>query len=276
MLGNVAYIGYGFVGKACHKVFEHNSVAVIIDPKYSNITVEDLFEYNPAIVFVAVNAPTLEDGRVDTSNIHNVLGRLVSINYKGPVVIKSTVPPSELDMIFKMYSLSLVYSPEFLRERHWEEDALKPSMIILAGEFDACKQVENFYMMHSHIKSDRVKYYITTPAEAALVKYAINAFLATKVVFFNQIYQLYKDMNNGHEPQWDTWQYMVKMIGNDSRIGYSHMQVPGHNGEFGYGGSCFPKDIKAFIGEDANNHLSLLREVELANTKLRLLGRIDE
>ena len=276
MFGNVAYIGYGFVGKACHKAFEHNTVPVIVDPKYSDVKVEDLVHYNPGIVFVAVNAPTLENGKVDVTNIHNVLEDLSDIEYNGPVVIKSTLPPSELTYIFQKYPLKLVYSPEFLRERFWEEDALKPVMVLLGGDFKNCKLVEDIYKKHSNIDLGRVTFHITLPEDAALVKYAINTFLATKVVFFNQIYQVFKDMNNGVEPQWEDWQHIVRIVGNDPRIGFSHMQVPGPDDQYGYGGSCFPKDVKAFIGEDVNNHLSLLKEVELANTKLRLLGKLDD
>jgi UDPglucose 6-dehydrogenase len=59
------------------------------------------------------------------------------------------------------------------------------------------------------------------------------------------------------------------------RIGHSHLQVPGSDGKFGYGGTCFPKDVKAFIGYDKNNRLSILKEVEEANTILRLTGDMN-
>jgi len=77
-------------------------------------------------------------------------------------------------------------------------------------------------------------------------------------------------MNQPIHPE--TWKVFTDMIAADMRVGQSHLQVPGPDGQFGYGGTCFPKDVKAFIGYDKNNRLSILREVEQANTVMRLTG----
>lgn len=276
----LGFIGYGFVGKACHHVFKFNSEAHIVDPRYSTMTIDQLVEINPKMIFVSINAPTLDDRTVDASAIYTVFEQLAELNYKGIVVLKSTLPPDIVHDLYEKYAISptldktgelrYVYSPEFLREQYWEEDAIHPRMIILAGEYSDCKEVQTYYKRHSHIK--QTQYRFIDYREAALMKYTINAFLASKVVFMNQIYQLYCDIY-GKKPQFDTWDEFTNILSMDPRMGTSHFEVPGPDGLFGYGGTCFPKDVKAMIGFDMNNRLSVLRESELANTKIRLTGQ---
>ena len=281
----LGFIGYGFVGKACHFAFNYNAEAIIVDPKLTSNhrSIEELVDINPAAVFVSINAPTLDDRTVDASAIYTIFSQLEQAKYGGVVVLKSTLPPEIVDDLYVKYGCSTimkkqgplryVYSPEFLREDHWEEDAINPRMIILAGDWHDCKIIQLMYERHSHIKHPKFRF--VDYKEAALLKYTINAFLASKVVFMNQIYQLYSDIHGGgriHEQSWDDF---ITALGDDYRLGSSHMCVPGNDGQFGYGGSCFPKDVKAMIGFDKNERLSVLRESELANTKIRLTGNKD-
>ena len=283
MLKNVAFIGYGFVGKACHKAFEHNTEAIIIDPKYSTATISELQVSNPPLTFVSINAPTLDDRTVDASVIYNIFQQLVDIEYKGLVVLKSTLPPAIVEDLYikfgkdeimnKEGALRYIYSPEFLREREWEKDALEPDQIIMAGNYHDCIALEIIYRNHSNIQCNDVIFNIVDYRAAALAKYAINSYLASKVVFMNQLQQLYRDTYDeyNHLPSMD-WAEFINMIASDPRIGDSHLDVPGPDGNFGYGGTCFPKDVKAMIGFDKENRLTVLREAELANTKIRLVG----
>jgi len=284
MLKYIAFIGFGFVGKACHKAFEHNTEAIIIDPKYSDKTISDLQIYNPALTFVAINAPTLDDRTVDASVIYTIFEQLSAIQYAGLVVLKSTLPPDIVHDLYLKYGLDSVmkhtgtigqlryiYSPEFLREAHWEKDAIDPEQIIMAGNYQDCLELETLYRNHSQIK--HVKFQMVDYRVAALAKYTINSFLANKVVFMNQIYQLYTDIYES-VPHQEDWNEFVSLLASDSRIGLSHMEVPGPDDQFGYGGSCFPKDVKALIGVDDNGRLTVLREAELANTQIRIAGDI--
>ena len=278
MLNSIAYIGFGFVGKACHHAFRHNTESIIIDPKYSETTIQDLEYMMPRLAFVSINAPTLDDRTVDASVIYSIFQQLADIKYDGLVVLKSTLPPDIIHDLYVKFAedghaskagcLRYIYSPEFLREAHWEKDALSPSQIIMAGNFNDCQQLEEYYRNNSHIK--QFGFYYCDYREAALAKYAINAYLATKVVFMNQMYNLYSDSIG--TPDLETWREFTNIIISDLRIGTSHLKVPGPDGKFGYGGTCFPKDVKALIGYDKNERLSVLREVELANTKIRLTG----
>lgn len=279
----LGFIGYGFVGKSCHLAFKHNSDAYIVDPKYFSLTIDQLIEIDPKMIFVAINAPTLDDRLVDASAIYTVFSQLAQAKYGGIVVLKSTLPPEIVEDLYVEFGhsavmakegpLRYVYSPEFLREEHWEEDALNPRMIILAGDYNDCREIQSYYEKHSHIRLTRFQF--VDYKEASLIKYTINTFLANKVTFMNQIYQLYSDVYGGHRLHPETWAEFTHILTVDPRMGISHMNVPGNDGQFGYGGTCFPKDVKAMIGFDVNNRLSVLRESELANTKIRLTGQQD-
>jgi UDPglucose 6-dehydrogenase len=283
MLKSIAFIGYGFVGKACHKAFEHNTEAIIIDPRHSNIVISDLRIREPPLVFVSINAPTLDDRSVDASVIYNIFEQLVNIEYKGIVVLKSTLPPTIVDDLYIRFGrdkvmnkegpLRYIYSPEFLRERDWEKDALTPYQIIMAGSFFDCKLLQSIYENHSNINCTDVIFNIVDYRAAALAKYAINSYLASKVVFMNQLYQLYKDTYDDYDHvSGMDWSEFINLLDTDLRIGHSHLDVPGPDGQFGYGGTCFPKDVKAMIGFDKENRLTVLRETELVNTVIRLTG----
>lgn len=284
MLKGIAYIGYGFVGKACHEQFRHNVPAIIIDPKHApSSTIQDLKAYEPEVAFVSINAPTLQDRSVDDSVIHKIFAELEEIQYKGIVVLKSTLPPLQVQALADKYgaSLKFIYCPEFLREAKWQEDALRPSQMIFAGHQSSCLDLKVIYQRHSHVWSACNYIVGTNYVDAALVKYSINSFLAMKVAFMNEIYELMCDLDVelGQNPvkgfqNPEMWNHFTEMLGYDSRIGRSHLQVPGPDGNFGYGGSCFPKDVSAMIGFDKNERMSLLRDAELANTKHRLKGKL--
>lgn len=266
----IVIVGYGFVGKSVHKSFEHNADTTIIDPKYSTAQIHEL-GIATDIVFVCLPAPTLPNGSVDSTLIYNVFSQLCAIKFSGIVVLKSTLPPAVVDNL-QQFKLNYVYSPEFLREKSWEDDAINPGRIVLAGEYRYCKQVKEWYRNHSHIPRN-TQFMLADYKEAALLKYAANTFLATKVVFMNQLQQLYIDIYGASQPE--SWKEFTELLSADMRIGNSHMDVPGTDGKYGYGGSCFPKDVSAMIGFDTQNRMSVLREAELANTRIRLTGCVD-
>jgi UDPglucose 6-dehydrogenase len=283
MLKYTNFIGYGIVGESCHRAFEHNTEAVIIDPQYNSNTIQSIDIHKAHLTFVSINAPTLADGSVDASVIYSIFQQLADIDYKGIVVLKSTLPPDTVYDLYVKYAsdtinnkvgpLRYIYSPEFIREKHWQLDAISPAFMILAGEYRDCKDLETLYRNHSQI-STYCRFHLTDYKSAALVKYSINSYLATKVVFMNQLYQLYHDMHNSgigelHSTGWDEF---TRMLALDLRLGNSHFDVPGLDKNYGYGGSCFPKDIKAMIGFDGNERLTLIREADLVNTKIRLTG----
>jgi UDPglucose 6-dehydrogenase len=107
--------------------------------------------------------------------------------------------------------------------------------------------------------------YHCTIGEASLAKYALNTFLATKVIYMNELAELSKSLDCNYT-------VVSKMIKADSRIGNSHLQVPGPDGHYGFGGACFPKDTSALlkIAEEVNIDMNVLDAAVKKNLMLRL------
>jgi UDPglucose 6-dehydrogenase len=101
---------------------------------------------------------------------------------------------------------------------------------------------------------------------ASLLKYTINSWLATKVVFFNELWKLHQSGSSSVP-----WEQFTDMLSRDSRMGHSHMKVPGPDGDFGFGGHCFPKDTEALLNyaSGKNIKLSVLKKATETNNKFR-------
>ena len=248
---NLGIVGNGFVGSAVANGFDKNVKKFIVDPKFNRNTIQDLIVFDPKLVFVCVPTPPQESHYdVDVQYVDKVLKELHDYKYKGVVVVKSTITPDHLIRFKKTYKLSLVYNPEFLTEANSFEDFINPSMQILGGKWRDCETVEKAYVKHSSVKT--VPTFKTDLITASLIKYTINSWLATKVTFFNELYQLHN--NSETKVPWETF---TEMLSQDKRIGDSHMKVPGPDGEIGFGGHCFPKDTKALL------YYSKLKKAEL-------------
>ena len=255
-------IGKGFVGSAVANGFDKDCEQVIVDPKYTDNTINDLHDCK--LIFVCVPTPVAEDGSCDTTIANDVLAELNRLQYKGVVVIKSTVIPDYLQEFKKEYELKIVYNPEFLTEANANEDFKNPNMQVLGGKWRDCEVVEKAYLRHSSVKI--VPTFKTDLTTASLLKYTINSYLATKVMFFNDLHKLH---NSGSSMV--SWEQFTDMLTRDPRIGDSHMQVPGPDGELGFGGHCFPKDTEALLkyAHDKNIKLNMLKKAVETNKKIR-------
>jgi nucleotide sugar dehydrogenase len=230
----VGIIGNGFVGNA--QAFAFSPTAEIriydVDPIRATHTLEEVNECD--FVFVCVPTPMYKDGSQDISYIEKVFEQAV----ENPIyIIKSTVLPGTTKKISKKYShLNIVFSPEFLTERTAKLDMLTQARIIFGGEKGDTGKVRELFeqrFMNTHIiETD------TTTAE--LIKYMNNTFFATKVSIMNE----FKRISDAIGTDWNT---AVYGFASDSRIGDSHLHVPGPDGKLGYGGTCFPKDVNALI-----------------------------
>ena len=158
----------------------------------------------------------------------------------------------------------IVYNPEFLREKHANEDFVNSEMIIFGGDRNISTQVSNAYLRHSRCKTK--EHIFTDLKTASFIKYSINTFLASKVIFFNELHSVYEKLDVK-----DTWESVVNIISKDLRIGNSHMNVPGHDGRKGFGGACFPKDSLALIkyADSIGMNLNSLISVVKINNKIR-------
>ena len=159
---------------------------------------------------------------------------------------------------------NLVINPEFLRENYAEEDFINSEIIILGGEENNCKKLSYFYKNHTRcICKEHV---ITDYKSASLIKYTINSFLALKVVFFNEMKSVFKNLNTETK-----WLDFINALSKDKRMGSSHMNVPGPDGRYGFGGPCFPKDVSALLeySKEIGNELSLLKKANAINNNIR-------
>jgi UDPglucose 6-dehydrogenase len=254
----IAIVGHGFVGKAVDYGFSNPDVQkIIIDPKYGN-SIADIPSTVDAI-FVCVPTPM-----GNFSIIKDVVSELSKrkLTDVSTVVIKSTVPPN---VLFEFSKWGVVYNPEFLREANANEDFVNPPMHVFGGPYTKVKKLERLYKTHSLCKPCPV--FKVSIEEASAIKYTINSFLATKVMFFNQIYQMAED--NGLD-----FNRIVNAVGSDPRIGQSHTRVPGFDGKFGFGGACFPKDTLAFT--NYSNKLTVLAEAVARNNDIRKNYELDD
>lgn len=235
-------VGNGFVGSAIlHGFILHVDDIMIYDsdPKRSTHSLEDLAK-NSDIIFICVPTPMFESGECDLSIVRKVaddLSECEGISNK-VVVVKSTVVPGTVETLAKQYpDMNFVFNPEFLTERKARLDFINTSRIVLGSDNqDAIEQVEELY----RLRFPYTPIIKTNFATAQLIKYMANCFFATKVSFMNEMYQVCDAIDGD-------WETAVEGFITDGRIGNSHIDVPGHDGDFGFGGKCFPKDLNAMI-----------------------------
>jgi len=259
-------IGHGFVGSAVSNGFKKDVQKLIVDPLLTDVTIETCVKYFGAdALFVCVPTPETYSGDVDVSIASNVLTELRDLNYTGVVIIKSTITPNHLTKFKKDNSnLRLVYNPEFLTEANSNADFLNPNMQILGGKWTDCEYVERLYVRHSSVRV--VPTFKTDLITASLLKYTINSWLATKVVFFNELHELHTQSKTKVP-----WEDFIDMLTRDPRIGDTHMQVPGPDSQFGFGGHCFPKDTAALLyyANKLGIDMSVLEHAVNKNKKFR-------
>ena len=258
----VAIIGYGFVGKALENGFKENVETFLVDPKLKT-EINELNSFLPEIIFICVPTPMNDDGTQMISILKDVISKISKLTVSPLVVIKSTVLPMHLSNIEKL-GLKYIYNPEFLREKYANEDFINSELILFGGQKDYTDCLAEFYKNHTNCVTKQ--YQQTDLISASLIKYSINTFLSNKVIFFNELYEVFKESGS-----LDSWDNITDIISIDKRIGDSHMQVPGHDGKFGFGGPCLPKDCNALISysKELNKPMTILNQVIETNNKIR-------
>jgi UDPglucose 6-dehydrogenase len=287
----ITFVGHGYVGLVSATIFADlgNTVRVIghtpkkienlkkgIIPIYEpglqelvkrNVEAGRLIftlQFTPAIsksdvIFIAVGTPSLDNGEADLSVVFDVAGKIGKhLKNYAVVITKSTVPigtNKKIQQIIqnskpKNVEFDIASVPEFLREGQAISDTLTPDRIIIGTQSKKAEKI--LVELHKPLKSNLVLCNIET---AEMIKYASNAFLATKISFANAISQLAQKAGaDGLK--------VLQAVGLDKRIGQSFL-----NAGAGYGGSCFPKDVKALItiAKDYKYDFNLLKEVQKIN-----------
>jgi len=249
----IGIVGFGFVGSAVAESHKKHTL-IIRDPKLkeNSASLTDIKECDA--IYVCVPTPVSKNGRCDDSHIKSVLEELS--DYNGIIICKSTVPPSVYKNLNSIHP-NIVHSPEFLTAANAVNDYINAQWILIGGAPHWTAQAIKI------IKSSNIsaKEFLETDIEtAAFFKYLANSFLATKVTFMNDMWQLASQLGID-------WESIKDISVKDSRLGNSHWDVPGPDGKFGYGGACFPKDVAAIIAEalDYNLNFELLQRVEVIN-----------
>jgi UDPglucose 6-dehydrogenase len=258
---NIGIIGQGFVGNAVYQKFKDYYDINTYDLDESKCNSSEQQTLDNTIVFVCLPTPMNEDGSCNISIVESAVKRCFEFGVTKMVVIKSTIPPNTTKLLNDTYpSLQIVFNPEFLTERNAVKDYENQNRIILGGPRPATtklKQIFSKVFPKAHI----IK---TDSTHAEMVKYLTNSFLATKVSFANEMYQICEGLDVDYDK-------VIEYATQDERLGDSHWNVPGPDGDFGYGGHCFPKDVKALmvVAEDMDIIPLMLAATDVKNNEVR-------
>ena len=270
----IGIIGRGFVGSAVEFGFSPNTgcdteVRVYDkDPSKSLNSLEETIN-NSDIIFLSVPTPSNKDGSMNLDIVRQALQDISDVNVVSDnvVLLRSTVIPGTTRKLkLEFDNLNLIFNPEFLTERSAKFDFInQPRFILGCGD-----TVMDRYCSEQVAELFRDRFGESIPVvetnyeTAELIKYMNNCYFATKVSFLNEMYQI--SQKSGVD-----WETAIDGFVRDGRVGHSHMNVPGPDGKFGFGGSCFPKDIRAIInyGESLDLNMNTLKGVWNTNLEVR-------
>jgi UDPglucose 6-dehydrogenase len=238
----VAVIGYGYVGKALVNFFKDHFDVLIYDVAQPDVsTSKDEINKRADLAVISVPTPMGDDGAADLSAVEGTFAWL-----KTPLVlIKSTIPPGTTESLSKKLKRKIAFSPEYIGEGKypipfWKNhphptDMKLHSFVIIGGEMEYAKKILNFF---KRVLGAEATYQITTSTTAELVKYMENGFLATKVTFCNEFYDIAKNLGIDYDELRELWLL-------DGRNSRSHTLV--YEDDRGFGGKCLPKDVNALV-----------------------------
>ena len=304
---NICIVGTGYVGLvtgACLAEFGMNLVCVdkdldkiallqkgevsIYEPGLDDLVKKNMREgrlrfssnlqegvISSLVIFIAVGTPPKEDGAADLSAVESV-ARLIAESMSGYKVgvVKSTVPVGTSRWLKELIQthqdrpipFDIVSNPEFLREGSAVQDFMRPDRVAIGA--DSEQAVAIMKDIYSALYLNETPFVITSPETAEMIKYATNAFLATKVTFINEIANLCERVGADVH-------HVARAMGLDGRIGRKFL----HPGP-GYGGSCFPKDTRALsrLAQEKGYTFKILNSVIEVNEeqKLRMADKIEE
>lgn len=260
---SIGIIGVGFVGSACESFFKnyYPTNTFDINGDCNTESIKDLV-LKSDIIFICLPTPMNKDGSANLDNIFNVFNEInecSNINNKY-LCLKSTVPVGTCDILSNRFKhCNIVFNPEFLTERNAKQDFNNQNRIVLGGCKNSLGVVYDFYK-NIFNKANIVQ---TDYKTAELVKYFTNCFLATKVSFANEIYDLSVKLDIDYDE-------LINISLGDKRLGKTHFNVPGVDGLRGFSGSCFPKDLNSLINQFKNQKIEspLLNAVWSRNSKI--------
>jgi len=243
--GIIGIVGYGMVGKAVENGFCY-ATAIVSDPQYNAISIKDICSANPKAIFVCVPTPT---DHTEYSLLRGVLQEIKETGYTGLTVVKSTVLPQYIE------EFDVLYNPEFLSRATSFEDFVNPPMLLIGG--NRAEELLDIYRRLSRVDTQNAV--LTNIQTASLAKYTMNSFYALKVTYMNSMYDVAYKMGVD-------WEDLTAILAKQPWMGTHHFQVPGPDGQRGFGGPCLPKDTKALVYE---YDIAILKKVLELNDEFR-------
>ena len=265
---NVGVIGLGYVGTAVLKGFETITKVLTYDiaKECTEQSIGGVVKKS-SVIFICVPTPMNLDGTCNTSIVETVLQEISNCSQSespSPIcVLKSTITPGTTKRLANQFpNLTICFNPEFLTEKNYIKDFLSQVNIIL-GYVNNIREVRVVHDLYRE-RFGEANIIIVNSDEAEMVKYVANTFLATKVAYLNEIWQICQKTGINYD-------HMITVLNQDERLGNTHWNVPGHDGKFGFGGTCFPKDINALIqfGNMTGQNTPLLNAVWQKNLEMR-------
>jgi UDPglucose 6-dehydrogenase len=253
--------GAGIVGQSTELFLkEYNKDLEIIfnDPvKGFNADSNDWSNADYVIVCVNTNLDTtLPLPENTTANVDAAINQALTNGFTGKIVVRSTMGIESVRSLVEQLAQNLIVWPEYIREATWKEDGINPRFVLIGGQY-----AEKFSKLVDAYTGSII---ITDPIEAMIAKLSTNTFLAMKVIFANQVKRLCDDTGADYD-------IVRQLLENEGRLGSSHWAVPGFDGQFGYGGKCFPKDVQTFETAliKTGQPIDLIRAVTDINNTLR-------
>jgi UDPglucose 6-dehydrogenase len=271
MTHQLGIVGLGFVGTAVETGFMKNLPGAEIRTHDKFKDTESLASVvdNSSIIFLCLPTPMNEDRSCNTSIMEEVVENINRLDKNKTLVIKSTVPPGTTERLAAKHpEQTIVFNPEFLTERNFINDFLEQDRIFLGvtpGYKEGhVKALVDLYRDFCKNQESPGNVFVVDSKAAEMLKYTTNCFLAAKVSFFNEIYDICQALKVDFGS-------VVELLKMDKRIGKSHMSVPGFDGKRGWGGSCFPKDLNALVSlaEDLDVDALMLESAWVKNLTVR-------
>jgi UDPglucose 6-dehydrogenase len=263
----IGIVGRGFVGGAMYENFKDCFEVAVwdsVEEKRTLNSFESFVDWSD-IIFVCVPTPMKENGQCDVSIVEDVVAKIANLDRRKYVVIKSTVTPGTTERLAELHNMVIGFNPEFLTEANSYNDFRYQPLIILGSDNTGLGTVMAQLYYEFNAKVDNVAHVIQrSTKEAELFKYLANCFLATKVIFANEFKRLCDKSNVDYGR-------IAEIAVLDKRLGHTHWRVPGPDGQYGFGGSCFPKDTSALLAyaDEIGTTLWMLTEATYINEEIR-------
>jgi len=235
----ISVIGNGFVGGAIANGFSQLKPKIYdVDPQRSQCSLEEALEQEYVFVCLPTPMVSVEGGKANLSILRGFFESISNKTVHGVFIIKSTVPIGTTKQLQKDFSqFRFVHNPEFLTAANAKNDFLNADRTVIgSSDVSALQSVLELYQS----QFPNIPIHVMNSDESELVKYTANCFLAVKTMFFNEIKLLSESIGADYSK-------IITGVVSDKRIGVSHTKVPGPDGDYGFGGTCFPKDINALI-----------------------------